>query len=102
MAQNRSVGPLRKAWWKCSPPCRWTSSPSNWNEFQRRRHGGATFLLDALSRLRFDEQNLSALDPAFAQIDPEPAVAVLFVKAAAGSRTELLEVVLRPGPAHVG
>src|SRR4051794_3854226 len=40
--------------------------------------------------LRLDKQHLGAFDPAFAKIQPEPAVAVLALEAATGPGAELL------------
>ena len=51
---------------------------------------------------RLDEQDLGPLDPAFAQVDAEPAVAVFGLEADGGSRAEFGQVVLGPGLAHVG
>ena len=55
-----------------------------------------------ISRLRLDEHDLRAINPALAQIEAEPAVAVFPMNAATGAHSEFLQVVLRPSLTHVG
>ena len=58
--------------------------------------------LAKVSGYRLDKEHFGAVHPFLAQADAEPAVAVPWVDAHAGTVAEFLQVVLRPGLAEVG
>lgn len=53
-------------------------------------------------RLWLDKKHVARINPAGAQIDTNPAFAVLFVKPHAGTFAEFLEIVLLPRFTEIG